>query len=215
MFGDAWWIGIAPVAIIGLLALLIFLLIRAGLRYRHALRETAEVLGCNWESGGFMDPGAVVGSVDGEQVDIFPHKQGVGSFERLLTVIEIDLTPPMDAEFRVGRENVLNKLSHTFGVHDHEFDDGPFDDLFLVNGADPEELDAIFNPDARAALVDFAEGSDDIHVTPARIRWEKSGRCMNAELMVRVTQAGVLAAKAMRRGVKRVSRYPMPTGEIS
>jgi len=87
------------------------------------------------------------------------------------------------------------------GVHDIEFGDKAFDDLFRVRAPHPPEVRAVFGPQARAALVELARGCDDIEVRPERIRWQFSGRVTKAKTLVRVARAAVTAAQAMRRGL--------------
>lgn len=196
----AQYLWIVPASFFSLVVIILLMLVRNGLMFRRAFQEAARQLDLEWISGGVFGPGEVTGSIDGEQVDMFVARQGMGSFERMLTVVEVDLVPPLKAEFKLGRENLFNRIGHTFGMHDFEFGDPSFDALYRVSGPDHDTLRAVFNDDARAALVEFGERSSDIGVTPGRLRWERSGRVMDAKVLVRVAKAGVLAAKAMRQG---------------
>lgn len=187
-----------PFALAIMVVVIVFLTISTGLRFRNAFQAACDELGLHWESTGLFSPGTCTGVVDGETVEIFLDRQGVGSFERMLTVVEVHLNPPIAGEFDLRRESIFERLSHTLGVHDYEFDDPAFDKMYKVSGQDPELLGRVFNSDARAALVLMSKGSTDLRVTPTRVRWEFSGRVLAGTKLVRVARAGLAAAQAMR-----------------
>lgn len=188
----------------GLIALLVVLLIAAlmlmGLRARQAFQTAAKQLGLAWEQTEPFAPGECTGAIDGDVVRIFVEKVGRGSLERQLTAVEVDLVPPLETPFTIGKENVFTKVFRRAGVHDIEFDDKDFDDIYRITGPDPAAIRALFNKDVRAAMVILSKGSDDLQVRPEFIRWEKSGRVYDPKVLVRAAHAAVSAARGLRNG---------------
>jgi hypothetical protein len=169
-----------------------------GLRSRRAFQEAARQLGLEWDRGGLFTPGELVGVHDHESVRVYVTTHGYGTLQRVLTIIEIDFDPPIGSRFHVVRESVLDRIAHVLGLHDVDFGDPAFDRLYKVKGEDPERLREVVNPSTRTALTGIAEGSDDVEVTPARLRWQRFGRVLDAHTVVRVVKQGVVVAKAMR-----------------
>lgn len=188
--------------LVGLVVFLVLALISTlvwqGLRSRDAFKSAAKELGLKWVQTQPFAPGECTGSIEGDTVRIFIEKQGQGSLERTLTAVEVDLVPPLEADFTIGKENVLTKVFRRAGVHDIELGDAEFDEIYRVTGPDPDVIRRLFHKDVRAALVLLAKGSDDLIVRPELIRWEAGRRVYSSAPLVRAAHAAVSAARGLR-----------------
>lgn len=193
----------APIALSGIvlaLVLVILVVVLGNLRAARAIREAAEALRIEYREGGLFVPGDASGIVDDQAVDISQVNQGLGSFQRTVTVVDVHLHPRIYTRFHLGHENVLSRSTKVFGVTDIEFGDRVFDGLFLVRGEVEEAVRALLVPEARQALVEFAANADDVEVTPERFRWQASTTVRDAKVLVDAVRAACDAARAMRRG---------------
>lgn len=169
-----------------------------GFRSRDAFKEAAEALGIAWNETEPFAPGECTGTIDGDTVRIYIEKVGQGTFERQLTAVEVDLVPPLEVEFEIGKENIFTRMFRTAGVHDIEFGDPAFDRIYRIRGEDHVGIRKLFTSDVRAALVLLAKGSDDLIIRPEMIRWEASHSVFRSTELVRVAHAAVSAARGMR-----------------
>lgn len=169
-----------------------------GFRSRDAFKEAADKLGIAWNETEPFAPGECTGVIDGDTVRIFIEKVGQGSMERQLTAVEVDLVPPLEVQFEIGKENIITRLFRRAGVHDIEFDDPAFDKIYRITGTDHVAIRRLFTADVRAALVMVAKGSDDLIIRPEMIRWEAGRRVFRADELVRVAHAALSAARGMR-----------------
>ncbi len=169
-----------------------------GFLSRDAFKEAADKLGIAWNETEPFAPGECTGTIDGDTVRIYIEKVGSGSMERQLTAVEVDLVPPLDVEFDIGKENIITRLFRRAGSHDIEFDDAPFDKVYRISGHDHVAIRKLFTTDVRAALVLMAKGSDDLIIRPEMIRWEAGRRVFRSDELVRVAHAACSAARGMR-----------------
>lgn len=186
---------------VGILSLVILLLGRIiwqGFRSRDAFKEAADALGISWSETEAFAPGECMGTIDGDTVRIFIEKVGQGSLERQLTAVEVDLVPPLDLEFEIGKENIVTRLFRRAGMHDVEFDDPAFDKIYRIKCEDHVAIRRLFTSDVRAALVLLAKGSDDLIIRPEMIRWEAGRRVFKSEELIRAAHAAISAARGMR-----------------
>lgn len=205
MFDSPWLIPLLAVGTI--VVALTFLLVRRGNQFRKALQDAATELGLSWSASGRFGPGTVAGVYRHQPVHIHTRVEGIGSFARLMTVVEIDFDPPIPIEFELQHENVLTKIRRVFGQPDLEFGDPEFDKLYRVRSPHPEAMQRLFSAATRAALVTMAKGSADFDVNPTRIFWEQTGRVDNPKTLVRVVKAGVAAAASIRAALPRAPRH--------
>ncbi|MCB9665199.1 MAG: hypothetical protein H6732_13900 [Alphaproteobacteria bacterium] len=197
MLAEHIWVAMSGVVAAIVLAAL--LMVRLSLKHRRAFRTAAEELGLQWRQKGFLQPGRVKGEVDGVPIAIRTTTQGIGSFERLVTVVEAGIEPQLPIDVRLGRENVLSNLAHGFGVHDLEFGDARFDKLYRVTGSDADAVARLFDEEARLALVVLARDADDLHLDRRKLRWEQAGRVLDPKALERVVKAAVFSVKALQR----------------
>lgn len=193
----------APLALSGIvlaLVAVVLVVVLGNLRAARAIREAAEALRLEYREGGLFVPGDASGIVDDQAIDISQVNQGLGSFQRTVTLIDVHLHPRIYTRFHLGHENVLSRSSKVFGVRDIEFGDRVFDDLFLVRGEVEEAVRALLVPEARQALVNFAAAASDIEVTPERFRWQVNAAVRDPKVLVDAVRAACDAARIMRRG---------------
>lgn len=202
------------VGIVGLFAIALLAFARVGLKNREALQHAATELGLAWTPGeGTFDMGEIRGTYQGQDIHVYHRTQDTGTIERTLTVVQIDLHPPIPVPFELGHENVVTKLRRwVLRRTDLEFDDPSFDALYYVRSDHPETIKRIFNATTRAALVRMGKGSDDLQVRSDRIRWESARGVAHADDVVRVVKAGCAAAMSIRAALPRSSRGAPVTG---
>ena len=190
---------IAVLAIVGIIIILVGVLMLGGIKFRRTLKTVAKELRLEWEAGSAFGPGEISGSMRGLDISVFVDKKGAGtSFERMLTVVEVDIAPQIPLQFKLRKESVFNLIGHSVGLDDIEFDDPEFDPIYQVNCDNEPAIQALFHKDIREALVDAAEGAADIQISPKLFRWEGSGRIYDADLLSDVVDAAVDAVRMLQ-----------------
>ncbi len=198
------------VAIVFIIAMVALVMIRQGLAARGAMVEAADELGLTWTATGALAPGEITGAYRDQPVRVFLRQEGVGSFARLMTVVEIEFDPAIPMAFELSHESVFTRIRRALGRPDIEFNDPEFDALYRVDSPHPDSVRTLFSAPTRAALVTMAKGSSDFDVNPTRILWKARKRIYNGKTLVRVVKAGVAAAASMRAATPRGAARPHP-----
>jgi hypothetical protein len=173
-----------------ILLLVIFAVQWSTYRYRLAFQGAADAMDLTWESQGLFSPGAVRGMMDDNNVRIGATKRGFGSFERILTEVEVSFPRRLDHRFVISREHLISRLGRVMGKTDIEIGNDAFDDELLVECSDEDWMRSRLTPDAARAIVAFLEGSDDIRINESAIVWQRAARITDPQELVLVVERG-------------------------
>lgn len=117
----------------------------------------------------------VVGAIDGQNVQMRTESRSAGKSQQTFTVWESFIQPPFDLGLSVREKNLLSGVAILFGQQDVHLGNPSFDEQFIVQGDDPERLQAAITPEVQAGLMRIVQAGYYASISDVAVHVETTG----------------------------------------
>lgn len=126
-------------------------------------------------------PGPMTGTRDGFHVCVHTFTRGSGKSARSFTSIEVTPASSLDLGLNITPERFLTRVDKALGTQDIQIGDKTFDDTFLIQGNDPNQVRAVLTPTARQQLLALHKRKPTLKVNDGGTYQEWQGIITNAK----------------------------------